>query len=83
LTNFGKYSNIKFHKNPSSGSRIVPCGRTDGRMGIKKPAVTSRNFGNVPNRRNVLGNKVVSTVPKRLRFHVTQHSGMPITKIPH
>jgi hypothetical protein len=26
---FGKYSNIKFHENPSSGSRVVPCGRTD------------------------------------------------------
>jgi hypothetical protein len=22
--------NIKFHQNPSSGSRVVPCGRTDG-----------------------------------------------------
>jgi hypothetical protein len=28
---FGKYSNIKFHENPSSGSRVVPSGRTDGR----------------------------------------------------
>ena len=26
---FEKSSNIKFHKNPSSGSRVVPCGRTD------------------------------------------------------
>ena len=26
-----KYSDIKFHENPSSGSRVVPCGRTDGR----------------------------------------------------
>jgi hypothetical protein len=24
-----KYSNINFHQNPSSGSRAVPCGRTD------------------------------------------------------
>jgi len=23
-------SNIKFHENPSSGSRVVPCGRMDG-----------------------------------------------------
>ena len=30
-TNFEKYSNIKFHENPSGGSRVVPCGRTDGR----------------------------------------------------
>jgi hypothetical protein len=25
---FEKYSHIKFHENPSSGSRVVPCGRT-------------------------------------------------------
>jgi len=28
---FEKYSGIKFRENPSSGSRGVPCGRTDGR----------------------------------------------------
>jgi len=28
---FVKYSRIKFNKNPSSGSRIVPCGMTDKR----------------------------------------------------
>jgi hypothetical protein len=27
---FEKYPNIKCHENPSVGSRIVPCGRTDG-----------------------------------------------------
>ena len=26
---FEKYSNDKFHENPSSGSRVVRCGRTD------------------------------------------------------
>ena len=26
---FERYSNIKFNKNTSSGSRVVPCGRTD------------------------------------------------------
>jgi hypothetical protein len=26
---FENSSNIKFHENPSSGSRTVPCGRTD------------------------------------------------------
>jgi len=24
-----KYSNMKFHENPSNGGRIVPCGLTD------------------------------------------------------
>jgi len=27
---FVKSSNIKFDENPSSESRVVPCGRTDG-----------------------------------------------------
>jgi hypothetical protein len=26
---FEKSSNIKFYENPSIGSRVVPCGRTD------------------------------------------------------
>ena len=26
-----KYSNVTFHENSSSGSRVVPCGQTDGR----------------------------------------------------
>jgi hypothetical protein len=26
---FEKYANIKFHENPSSWSRVVPCGETD------------------------------------------------------
>jgi hypothetical protein len=28
---FEKYSNTKFHENPSSGSQVVPCGHMDGR----------------------------------------------------
>ena len=27
---FEKFWNIKFNENPSSGNRVVPCGRTDG-----------------------------------------------------
>jgi len=26
---FEEHSHIKFHENPPSGSRVVPCGRTD------------------------------------------------------
>jgi hypothetical protein len=40
---FEKYSNIKFHKLPYSGSRVVPCGRTD----MTKLIVALRNFANV------------------------------------
>ena len=42
---FEKYSNIKFHENPSSGSRVVPCGRKDSMM---KVIVTFRNFAKAP-----------------------------------
>jgi hypothetical protein len=41
-----KFSNIKFHGNLSSGSRVVPCGRTDGQM--TKLIVVFRNFANAP-----------------------------------
>ena len=39
---FEKYSDTKFHENPSSWSRVVPCGKTD----ITKLIVAFRNFGN-------------------------------------
>ena len=37
-----KYSDTKLCENLSSGSRVVPCGRTD----ITKPIVAFRNFAN-------------------------------------
>jgi len=37
---FEKQSNIKFHENPSSGSRVVLCGRTD----MTRLTVTFHNF---------------------------------------
>ena len=41
---FEKSSNIKFHENSSSGSRVVPCGRTD----MTKLTVAFRNFLDAP-----------------------------------
>jgi hypothetical protein len=35
---------IKFHKSTSSGSRLVPCGRTD----MRKLIVAFRNFAKTP-----------------------------------
>jgi len=35
---FEKHSNVKFHENPSSGSRAVPCGQTNGRTDIHEEA---------------------------------------------
>ena len=49
---FAKFSNTKFHENPSSGSRVVPCGRTDGRKEGRKDMAkiifAFRNFANEP-----------------------------------
>jgi len=42
-------SSIKFHENPSSWNRVVPCGRTDRRMDMAKLIVALRNFANAPN----------------------------------
>jgi len=46
---FERYSNIKFHENPYSGGRVVPCGQTDGPTFITKLIVAFRNFANAPN----------------------------------
>ena len=43
---FEKYSNIKFDENPSSESRVVSCGRTDGQTDMTKLMVTFGNFAN-------------------------------------
>jgi hypothetical protein len=47
-TDFQKHSNIKFHENPSSGSRVVPCGRTDRRTDMTHLIAAFRNLANAP-----------------------------------
>jgi len=44
MTDFQKYSSIKFHENLSSGSWVVPCRETD----MTKLIVTFCNFANPP-----------------------------------
>jgi len=39
-----KYPTTKLHENPSSGSRVSPCGRTD----MTKLIATFRNFAKAP-----------------------------------
>ena len=41
---FENYQNIKFHENFSRGSRVVPCGQTDGQTDMTKLTVDFRNF---------------------------------------
>jgi len=45
---FEIFSNIIFHENPSSGSRVVPCGQTDARTDMTKLIVVFRNFVKSP-----------------------------------
>jgi hypothetical protein len=45
---FQKYDNIKFHVNPSSGSRVVPRGRMDRQTDMTKLTVALRAFANAP-----------------------------------
>jgi hypothetical protein len=56
FTVYEKYSNIKFHENPSSGSKVVPCrqmdGLTDGQTDMTKSIVSFRIFVNVPTKQS-------------------------------
>jgi hypothetical protein len=49
---FEIYTNIKFHKNPFSGTRVVLCGgtdrETDRQTEMTKLIFASRNFANKP-----------------------------------
>jgi hypothetical protein len=47
---FEKASNIKFHENPSNGSRVVPCGWTDRH---DKANSRFRNFANAPKKKKL------------------------------
>ena len=48
---FERCSNIKFHENSSSWSRVGPCGQTDGRTDTAKLVVAVRNFAKKPKQR--------------------------------
>ena len=53
-----KSVNIKLHQNPSSGSRVVPCGRTD----VTKLIVIFRNFVSAPNKLLCLETSVLADI---------------------
>jgi len=57
---FEKYSNIKLHENPSSWSRVVPCGRTNGQTDMTKLIVAFRNFASAPKNRKRCANEAVA-----------------------
>ena len=49
---FEKSSNITFHENPSNGSGVVPCGRTDSHCEAK--SLFFRKAANAPKNRSTL-----------------------------
>jgi len=56
---FGKYSNLKFHENPFSGSRVFPRGRTNRWTDMTKLIVTHRNFSDAPKKCQPKGNNLL------------------------
>jgi len=46
------HSNTNLHENPSSGSRDISRGRTEGQKEMSKLTVGFRNFANVPKKEN-------------------------------
>jgi hypothetical protein len=50
---FEKSSDIKFHQNPSSGRRVVPCEQIDRRTDMKL-IVAIRSFANAPKEARVI-----------------------------
>ena len=49
---FEKHLNVKFHENPSTGSRVVPCGITKTCTDFTKLIVVFQNFENAPKNGN-------------------------------
>ena len=45
---FEKYSSIKSYENPSSESRVVLCGRTEGQTDKTKLTIAFRKFAKAP-----------------------------------
>jgi hypothetical protein len=48
---FEKYSNIKFHENPSIGIRVVVCGYTERQT--RNLMVAFQNFAKAPNKEHI------------------------------
>jgi len=69
---FQKYSNSKFHKNPSNGRRVVPCGRAD-----RRPETC---FSQLCERASISSNSFIKTQLISLRqtnTHIIRKSWIP------
>jgi len=72
---FENYSNIKFHENPSSGSRVILCrtagGRADRHTHTTKLIVALRNFANAPkNDQLMLSREIIAVCSQTRTKHI-------------
>jgi len=51
---FEKYSDIKFHENPSSGSRVAPCGPTERRDKYRKKLIVAFHIFSKKSTNNII-----------------------------
>ena len=69
---FEKYSNIKFHENLTSGSRVVPRGRTD----MTKFMVAFPNSANAPKNFHIIASPGWSFSKKNRQMRNTSSGGI-------
>ena len=65
LTNFKEYSKNTVYKNPSSGSRVFPCGQTGRQADMTKLIVAFRKYATVPKNYTTSLRTAVKFVSKR------------------
>jgi len=71
---FAKYSIIKFHENPFSDSRVIPCGLSDWERDVTKLTVAFRNSANAPKNLSslVIGNNIATGFSDYLTLIIKQ-----------
>ena len=77
---FEKYLHTKFHQNTSSGSRVVPCGRTDRQMDTTKISHRFSHFCERDRKRTSAGITVKPTKRNSKMFNnsvLGRHSVVP------
>jgi len=71
---FEKYSNIEFRGNRSSGSRVVPCGRTDRRTEMTKIVVNFISFAKASKKYSLVFTLLVLLLCKRPNVYITNNA---------
>jgi hypothetical protein len=73
--------NIQCHENPSSGSRVLPSGRTRGRADMTKLTVALRDFANAPQKHSLQKQNIRKSIRKHTeiigRCSVRAHRKIP------